>query len=57
LYAWPNISRMIESRRMGCTGSIARVGNQRIACRILVGKSEGRYHLKDTDVGRRIILK
>jgi hypothetical protein len=31
---------------MGWTGSVARVGNKRTACRILVGKSEGKIPLE-----------
>jgi hypothetical protein len=32
---------MIKSRRMRCAGDVARIGEKRNACRILVGKPEG----------------
>jgi hypothetical protein len=45
LYSSPNIIRMIKSRRMRCTGQLARMGETRNACRILVGKPEGKRPL------------
>jgi hypothetical protein len=42
LYSSPSIIRMIKSRRMRGAGHVARMGERRNACRILVGKSEGR---------------
>jgi hypothetical protein len=42
LHSSPNIIRMIKSRRMRLAGHVARMGEQRIACRILVGKPEGK---------------
>jgi hypothetical protein len=39
LYCSPSIIRMIKSRRMRCAGHVARMGEKRNACRILVGKS------------------
>jgi hypothetical protein len=44
LYSSPNIIRMIKSRRMGWAGHVARMGKKSNACRIMVGKSEGRNH-------------
>jgi hypothetical protein len=41
----PNIIRMIKSRRMRCAGHVACVGEGRGACRILVGRPEGRRPL------------
>jgi hypothetical protein len=43
LYSLPSncIIRMIKSRRMRWAGYVARLGEKRIACRILVGKAEG----------------
>jgi hypothetical protein len=38
LYSWPNIIRMIESRRLRWAGHVARMGETRNAYRILVGK-------------------
>jgi hypothetical protein len=40
LYSLPNIFRMIKSRRMRWEGHVARMGERRNACRILVGKPE-----------------
>jgi hypothetical protein len=39
LYPSPSIIRMIESRRIRWTGTIARMGKKRNAYRTLVGKS------------------
>ena len=38
-------------------GHVARVGEKRNACRILLGKSEGRNSLEDLGVDVRVILK
>jgi hypothetical protein len=45
LYSSPRIIRMIKSRRMRYTGHVARMGERRNSCRILVGKPEGRRPL------------
>jgi hypothetical protein len=45
LYSSPSIIRMIKSRRMRCTGPVARMGERRNAYRLLVGKPEGRRPL------------
>jgi hypothetical protein len=42
LYPLPSIIRMIKSRRMRLVGHVARKGEKRNACRILVGKPEGK---------------
>jgi hypothetical protein len=42
LYSSPNIIRMIKSRRMRWAGHVARMVTERNACRILVGKPEGK---------------
>jgi hypothetical protein len=42
LYSSPNIIGIIKSIRMGWTGHVARMGEKRGACRILVGRPEGR---------------
>jgi hypothetical protein len=39
------IIRMIKSRRMKWAGHVARMGEKRNACRILVGKPEGKRPL------------
>jgi hypothetical protein len=45
LYSSPNIIRTIKSRRMRRAGHVARMGEGRGACRILVGRPEGRRPL------------
>jgi hypothetical protein len=49
LYCSPSIFRVIKSRRMRCTGHVARMGEKRAVYRVLVGKSEGKRPL-----GRRM---
>jgi hypothetical protein len=48
LYSSPNIIRIIKSRRMRWAGHIARMGEKRNACRLLVGKPEGKRPLGRT---------
>jgi hypothetical protein len=38
-------------------GRVARVGEGRGACRVLVGKPEGKRHLEDPGIDGRIIVK
>ena len=45
LYSSPNIVRVIKSRRMRWAGHIARMGERRGVCRVLVGKPEGKRPL------------
>jgi hypothetical protein len=45
LYSSPNIIRMMESRTMRCAGHVARMGKKKNACKILVGKPEGKRPL------------
>jgi hypothetical protein len=45
LYASPDIVRVIKSRRMGWAGHIGRMGEMKNACKILVGKWEGKRPL------------
>jgi hypothetical protein len=45
LYSSPNIIRVIKSRRMKWAGHVAHMGEGRGACRILVGRPEGRRPL------------
>jgi hypothetical protein len=45
LYSSPTIIRVIKSRRMRWTGHVARMGEGRVAYRILVGRPEGRRPL------------
>jgi hypothetical protein len=41
LYPSPSIIRVIKSRRIGWSGHVARMGEKRNACRLLMGKPEG----------------
>jgi hypothetical protein len=45
LYSSPSIIRIIKSRRMRWAGHVARIGEKRNACRLLVGKPEGKRPL------------
>jgi hypothetical protein len=45
LYSSPNIFWVIKSRRMRWAGHVARMGEGRVAYRILVGRPEGRRSL------------
>jgi hypothetical protein len=45
LYSSSNITRMIKLRRIRWTGHVVRMGEKWNACRILVGKPEGRRPL------------
>jgi hypothetical protein len=45
LYCSPSIIRMVKSGGMRWTEQVARVGEKRDACRILVGKPEGKRPL------------
>jgi hypothetical protein len=42
LYSLPNVIRIIKSRRMRWAGHVARMGEQKTAYRLLVGKAEGK---------------
>jgi hypothetical protein len=45
LYSSPNIIRMVKSRRMRWVGHVTRTAEMRNACKILVGKPEGKRPL------------
>jgi hypothetical protein len=45
LYSVPNILRVIESRRLGWAGYVARMGEGTAVYRVLVGKPEGKRPL------------
>jgi hypothetical protein len=45
LYSSPSIIRIIKSRRMTWAGHATRIGERRIAYRLLVGKPEGKSPL------------
>ena len=52
-----NIIRVIKSRRMRWAGHVGRIGDRRGAYRGLGGNLRERGHLKNLNVGGRIILK
>jgi hypothetical protein len=45
LYSLPNIVRVAKSRRMRWAGHVARMGEDRVVHRVLVGKPEGKSPL------------
>jgi hypothetical protein len=45
LYSFPNIVRVVKSRRMRWAGHMARMGEDRGVHRVLVGKPEGKRPL------------
>ena len=45
LYSLPNIVRVVISRRMRWAGHVARMGEDRVVQRVLVGKPEGKRPL------------
>ena len=55
LYSSPNIVRVIKSRRMRWAGHVARMGEERGAYRVLVGKTEERDHWGDLGVDGGIL--
>ena len=57
LYCSPNNIWVINSSRMRWAGNIARVGERRGVYRVLVGKPEGKNHLRERAVDGRIILR
>jgi hypothetical protein len=52
MFIFKKYVRVIESRRMRWAGHVSHLGE-----RVLVGKLEGKDHLEDTGVDRRIILR
>jgi hypothetical protein len=45
LYSLPNVVRVVKSRRMRWAGHVARMGEDRVVHRVLVGKTEGKRPL------------
>jgi hypothetical protein len=45
LYSSPDIIRQVKSRRMRWEGHVARMGEERKVCKVLVGKPEGKRPL------------
>jgi hypothetical protein len=54
LYSSPDIIRKIKSKRRRWAGHVARMGEERNVYRVLVGKPEGKDHLKDQSVDGRM---
>jgi hypothetical protein len=50
----PNIIRQIKSRRMRWAGHVARMEGYRNVYRVLMGKPEGKSHLRDQGVDGRM---
>ena len=57
LYSSQNIIWVLKSRRLRWAGNVARMGERRIAYRVLVGKLEGDSPLGRSGVDCRIILR
>jgi hypothetical protein len=55
LYSSPNIVQVIKSRRMIPVGHVARRGEGKDVCRVLVGKPEGKNHLGDPGIDMIIL--
>ena len=47
---------LIKLRRVRWAGHVARMGEERGVCRVLVGKPDGKNHWEDLDVDRWIII-
>jgi hypothetical protein len=45
LYSSPHIIWVIKSRSLRWAGHVGRMGERRVACRVLIGKPEGRRPL------------
>jgi hypothetical protein len=45
VYSSPDIIRQVKSRRMRWAGHVARMGEERKVCKVLVGKPEGKRPL------------
>jgi hypothetical protein len=54
LYSSPDIIRQIKARRMSWAGHVARMGEGRKLCRVLVGKPEGKGQLEDQGVDESV---
>ena len=57
LYSSPNIFRVIESRRIGWAGHVARMRAKRDVYGVLVGRPDGEICLGEPGVDGRIILR
>jgi hypothetical protein len=57
MYSSPNFIGVIKWKTMRWVGHVAYMGERRGAYRILVGRPEGRNHLRDPDIDGKVILK
>jgi len=57
LYSSPNTTRVIKSRMIKCAGGEPRMGENKNAYKISVGKPEGRYRSENLRIDMSIILK
>jgi hypothetical protein len=57
LYCSAHIAQVLKSRRMRWAEDVTPTGDRRGAYSILMGKPEGKSHLEDLGIDRRIILK
>ena len=48
LYSLPNIVRVVKSRRMRWAGHVARMGEDRVVQRVLVGLARGKEAIAET---------
>jgi hypothetical protein len=55
MYSSPNIIRHIKSRIIKWVGHVARMGEERKVCRVLVGKPEERDHSEDRERDGRMV--
>ena len=53
LYLSQTIIRVMKSRIMSWTGSVARMEERKGASMVFVGKSDGKDHLRDLGLGGR----
>jgi hypothetical protein len=57
LYSSPNIVRVIKSRRIRWAGHVARMGEGRGVCSVLLGGPKARDHWEDLGIGGSITLR
>jgi hypothetical protein len=55
MYSSPNIIRHIKSRIIKWMGHVARMGEERKVCSVLVGKPEERDHSEDRERDGRMV--
>ena len=57
LHSLSCIVRVFKFRRMRTVGQVAYTGEEKNACRLLIGKPEGKYHLGNLGIDGRVVLK